>query len=196
MGSSSPARDWTQAPCTRCEESATGPPGKSQDGKFDVMFFLTTIKNLWKLKKIKKNKKEKEHNQIYHKEENKLQLLWLFNPHFFPLSKLSGEWKLLSHVRLFVTPWTPWNSPGQNTGEGSLSLLQGIFPTQGAKPGLLHCRWILYPLSYQGSLIVIHKYSFSLCGQKREGEEKYIGICRNRDLPLSLENISFWSTGQ
>ena len=32
-----------------------------------------------------------------------------------------------SHVRFFVTPW---NSPGQNTGVGSLSLLQGIFPTQ------------------------------------------------------------------
>ena len=44
-----------------------------------------------------------------------------------------------------------WNSPGQNTGVGSLSLLQGIFPTQGSNPGLLHCRQILYQLSYQGS---------------------------------------------
>ena len=36
-----------------------------------------------------------------------------------------------------------WNSPGQNTGVDSLSLLQGIFPTQGSNPGLLHCRqWI------------------------------------------------------
>ena len=46
---------------------------------------------------------------------------------------------------------TPWNSSGQNTGEGSLSLLQGIFPTQGSNPGLLHCRWLLYQLSYKGS---------------------------------------------
>ena len=30
--------------------------------------------------------------------------------------------------------YSPWNSPGQNTGVGSLSLLQGIFPTQGVKP--------------------------------------------------------------
>ena len=45
----------------------------------------------------------------------------------------------------------PWNSLGQNTGVGSLSLLQGIFPTQGTNPGLPHCRWILYQLSYQGS---------------------------------------------
>ena len=39
---------------------------------------------------------------------------------------------------------SPWNSPGQNIGVGSLSFLQGIFPTQGWKPGLLHGRWILY----------------------------------------------------
>ena len=49
------------------------------------------------------------------------------------------KWKSLSPVWLFATPWTiysPWNSPGQNTEEGSLSLLQGIFPTQGSNPGL------------------------------------------------------------
>ena len=45
----------------------------------------------------------------------------------------------------------PWNSLGQNTGVGSCSLLQGIFPTQGLNPGLLHCRQILYHLSHQGS---------------------------------------------
>ena len=47
--------------------------------------------------------------------------------------------------------YSPWDSPGQNTGVGSLSLLQGIFPTQGLNPGLPHCRWILYQLSHQGS---------------------------------------------
>ena len=63
------------------------------------------------------------------------------------------KWKLLSHVRFFATPWTiqPMDSPGQNTGVGSLSLLQGIFPTQGSNPGLLHCRQILYQLSHKGS---------------------------------------------
>ena len=100
--------------------------------------------------------------------------------------------------------YSPWNSPGQNTGVGSLSLLQGIFPTQGPQPrdlpnpeieirspalqadslptepqgkpkntgvgslfflqwifltqewnrGLLHCRQILYKLSYQGSSVL------------------------------------------
>ena len=44
-----------------------------------------------------------------------------------------------------------WNSPGQNTGVGSLSLVQGIYPTWGLSPDLLHCRQILYQLSHQGS---------------------------------------------
>ena len=47
--------------------------------------------------------------------------------------------------------YSPWNSPGQNTGVGSLSLLQGIFPTQGSNPGLPHCRQSLYQLSHKGS---------------------------------------------
>ena len=38
---------------------------------------------------------------------------------------------------------SPWNSLGQNTGVGSLSLHQGLFPTQGSNPGLPLCRWIL-----------------------------------------------------
>ena len=104
-----------------------------------------------------------------------------------------GKWKSLSHVWLFVTPWTiqcmefsrpeywsglPFPSPGdlpypgteprspalqadslpaeppgktKNIGVGSLSLLQGIFPTQESNQGLLHCRQSLYQLSYQGS---------------------------------------------
>ena len=44
------------------------------------------------------------------------------------------------------------DSPGKNTGVGSHSLFQGIFPTHRLNPGLLHCRQILYSLSHQGSL--------------------------------------------
>ena len=47
-------------------------------------------------------------------------------------------------------PAEPQGKP-KNTGMGSLSLVQGIFLTQGSHPGLLHCRWILYQLSYQES---------------------------------------------
>ena len=45
----------------------------------------------------------------------------------------------------------PLDFPGKNTRVGCSFLLQGIFLTQGSNPGLLHCRWILYRLSRQGS---------------------------------------------
>ena len=48
--------------------------------------------------------------------------------------------------------YSPWNSPGQNTGLGSLSLLQWIFLMQKLNRGLLHCRRVLYQLGYEGSL--------------------------------------------
>ena len=82
-------------------------------------------------------------------------------------------WKTLSHVRLFATQWTlwdamvhmysPWNSPGQNPGVGSLFLLKGIFPTQGLNPGLPHCRRILYQLNHKGSPRILEwvAYPFS-----------------------------------
>ena len=47
--------------------------------------------------------------------------------------------------------YSPRNSPGLNTRMGSPSLLQGIFPTLESNPGLLHCRQILYQLSFHGS---------------------------------------------
>ena len=59
--------------------------------------------------------------------------------------------------------YSPWDSPGQNTGVGSLFLLQGIFPAQGSNPGLLHCRQILYQLSHKGSPRILEwvAYPFS-----------------------------------
>ena len=67
---------------------------------------------------------------------------------FFFLMNIASKpgWKICD-----PTDCSPWNSPGQNTGVGSLSLLQGIFPTQGSNPGLPHCRRILYQLSHKGS---------------------------------------------
>ena len=49
-------------------------------------------------------------------------------------------------------PAEPQEKP-KNTGVGSLSLLHRIFLTQESNQGLLHCRWILYQLSYQGSTV-------------------------------------------
>ena len=79
-----------------------------------------------------------------------MELRWMVILLVFWPSKLHDR-KSLSHVQLFETLWPirPWNSPGWNTGVGSLSLLQGIFPTQSLNPGLPHCRWILYQLRVQ-----------------------------------------------
>ena len=62
-------------------------------------------------------------------------------------------------------PYSPWNSPGQNTGVGTHSLLQGIFPTHGSSPGLPHCRQILYQLSHQGSPGILEWGSLSFLQQ-------------------------------
>ena len=53
----------------------------------------------------------------------------------------------LQPVRLLC----PWDFPDKNTGVGCHFLLEGIFPTQGSNPCLLHCWQILYHLSHQGS---------------------------------------------
>ena len=59
--------------------------------------------------------------------------------------------------------YSPQNSPGQNTGVNTLSLLQGIFPTQGLNPGLPRCRRILYQLTPKGSPRILEwvAYPFS-----------------------------------
>ena len=51
-----------------------------------------------------------------------------------------------------MSAWSYKEDSGQDTGVGSLSLLQGIFPTQGSNPGLPHSRLILYQLSHQGRM--------------------------------------------
>ena len=80
------------------------------------------------------------------------------------------KWKNESESRSVVSDslqphglYSPWNSAGQNTGVGSLALLQGIFPTQGSNPGLQHCRQILYQLSHKGSPRILEwvAYPFS-----------------------------------
>ena len=77
------------------------------------------------------------------------------SPALYPLLRLSleSEW---NHSVMFnsLQPhglYSLWNTPGQNIGMGSRSLLQGIFPTHESNPGLPYCRWILYQLSHQGS---------------------------------------------
>ena len=81
------------------------------------------------------------------------------------------KWKSLSPVQLFATPWTiysPWDSPGQNTGVGSLSLLQGIFPTQGSTALNSHEPWVRNkslwhrPLRFGGWLSLQYNLAYSV----------------------------------
>ena len=60
---------------------------------------------------------------------------------------------------------SPWDSPDQNTGVGSHSLLQGIFLTQGSNPGLLHCGQILYHQSHQEEQISKYKSIEKILGR-------------------------------
>ena len=87
-----------------------------------------------------------------------------------PVTQYKNESKSKSHWLMSnsLQPhglYGPWNSPGQNTRVGSLSLLQGIFPTQGKNPGLLHCRWILYQLNHKGSPLhhIVIQYFYTIC---------------------------------
>ena len=72
--------------------------------------------------------------------------------------------QLLHHVRLLrphglqpVRLLCPWGFPGKNTRVGCHFLFQGIFLTQELNLGLLHCKWILYQLSYEGSPKLTYK---------------------------------------
>ena len=74
---------------------------------------------------------------------------------FFPTQGLQAD----------SLPAEPQGKP-KNTGGGSLSLFEGIFLTQELNQGLLHCRWILYQLSYQGSpfiCLLIYLFLVALC---------------------------------
>ena len=74
--------------------------------------------------------------------------------HHTKWSKSEVKWsKSLSCVPFFATPRTT-----HYTGVGSLSLIQGIFPTQGSNPGLSHSKQILYQLSHKGSKSEKDKY--------------------------------------
>ena len=89
--------------------------------------------------------------------------LWVTSPSFIPfwllvelswwsewVSEVSENCSVVSDSLQRHGLYSPWNSPGQSTGVSSLSLLQGIFPTQGSNR-VLHCRQILDQPSYEGS---------------------------------------------
>ena len=109
-----------------------------------------------------------ERNSLLHGIPDWLQVLT-----FLFLLFLSSS-RMLSPFQTYLTLWAPVDCKlpgssvhgepsGQNTGVGSLSLLQWIFPTWGLNPGLLLCRWILYQLTHKESPRILEwvAYPFS-----------------------------------
>ena len=90
----------------------------------------------------------------------------------------------------FATPWAAAHQAplsmgilqGTNTRVGCHAFLQGIFPTEGSNPGLPHCRWMLYCLSYQGRTKA----------RKEFVKRKYSSI----NSYTKVENIWSWVTGR
>ena len=70
------------------------------------------------------------------------------------LSNFQGIFPTQGQTQISQVDSLPAEPPGKpkNTGVASLSVFQRIFPIQESNQGLLHCRWILYQLSYQGSI--------------------------------------------
>ena len=87
---------------------------------------------------------------------------------YLPFTRSLMKWGSESHSVVSNSLWphglySPWNSLGQKTAVGSLSILQGIFPTQGSNPGLTHFRGILYQLIQKGNprILLWVAYPFS-----------------------------------
>ena len=80
---------------------------------------------------------------------------------------------------------------------GSLSLLQGIFPTQGLNPGLLHCRCILYQLSHKGSPRILEwvAYPFS-SGSSQPRKQTGVSCIQEDSLPAELSGTQVQSLGR
>ena len=84
---------------------------------------------------------------------------------------------------------SPWNSPCQNTGVGSLSLLQGIFPTQRLNPDLPHCGQILYQLSHKGSPRILKWVAYPSSGSSWPRNQTRVSCIAGRF-------FTSWATGE
>ena len=88
--------------------------------------------------------------------------MWSFTVWFL---KLSCNFEKVKVIQSCLTLqlhrlYSPWNSAGQNTGVGSLPLLQGSFPTKELEPGLPHCRLSLYQVSHKGSPRILERVAY------------------------------------
>ena len=94
--------------------------------------------------------------------------------------------------------YSPWNSPGWNTEVGSLSLLQGIFPTQRLKPALPQCRQILYQVSHKGSARMLEWVAYPFSSRSSQPRNQTRVSCihcifiNNLKLPGALVKVSIY----
>ena len=90
--------------------------------------------------------------------------------------------------------YSPWNSPGKNTGVDSHSLLQGIILIQGSNPGLPHCGQILYQLSHQGSPRILEwvAYPFSNGSSRPRNQTGVSCVAGRLSAELSGKSNSNW----
>ena len=84
------------------------------------------------------------------------------------------------------TVYSPWDSLGQNTGVGSLSLLRGIVPTQGLNPGVPLCRWILYQLSHKESPRILEWVAYPFSSGSSPTQESKWGLLNSRQILYQL----------
>ena len=82
--------------------------------------------------------------------------------------------------------YSPWNSPGQNTGVSNLSLLQGIFPTQGLNPSFPHCRQIFYQLSHKGSPRILEWVTYPFSSRSSQLRNQNWGLLHYRQILYQL----------
>ena len=94
-------------------------------------------------------------------------------------------------------PYSPWNSPGQNTGVGTSSLLQGIFPIQESNLDLLNFRQILYQLSHKGSPRTLEWVAYpSPADLPNPGIEPGSPVLQLDSLPTDLHPRCNWIFGR
>ena len=120
---------------------------------------MESEKNLWNSPEVKENHfLPKKKWKIFHGECPRW---FLKNKQNLNRQNSVLYYAMLSHSVVSSSSWLhgvyptrllcPWDFPGKNTGVGFHFLLPWIFLTGELNWGLLHCRWILYQLSYQGS---------------------------------------------
>ena len=120
---------------------------------------------------------------------------WSGSCHYWLLMKVKSESE--SHCVLSNSLWphgySPWNSPDQNTAVSSHSLLWGIFLTQELNWGLLHCRQILYQLSWvtnKSTSFHLHKlWFFWFKGLSFQERNDSTGWCRNGSIKWESDTV-------